>query len=88
VPAGTPAEMVVEMLANMNNEEVELEGDAEMEDVEDDSDSDYNPENVHGNQGADMTQVLTSIQDLRAYMTQKFYTQDHQFQELHHIFDT
>jgi len=77
VLAGSPAEMVEQVLANMQNEEAGLDGDDEMEDVEDDdSDSDYNPEYVEGNQGANMTEVLTSIQDLRVYMTQRFDTQE------------
>jgi len=65
-----------------------LEGYAEMEDVEDDSDSDYHPINVDVHQGGDMIEVLESISDLKVFMTQRFNAQDHQFQELHHIFDT
>jgi len=53
VPARTYVEMEEEMRANMNIEEAGLEGDVEMEDVEDNSDSDYDPNNVEVHQGGD-----------------------------------
>ena len=52
-----------------------------MEEAEEDSDLDYDPENVETQQGfepqgVDLSQVLESITDLRAFMTQRFKDQD------------
>lgn len=55
-----------------------------MEEVEGDSDPDYDPKDVETQQGDEsqsvgMSQVLASICDLRAFMKQRFNDQDEQF---------
>ena len=88
VPANIEPELVDEMRANLNHEDAGLDGDAEMEEAEDDNDSDYEPEVPEVQHGPDMTQVLASISDLKSFMTQQFNDQDTQFQEIHHRFDS
>jgi len=64
------------------NEEDGLEGDAEMEDVEneeDDSDSDYDPDRNQDHQGVDLSEVMNGMRDLKMFMTQRFDAQDLQF---------
>jgi len=84
IPAESSVEMVDAIRVNLNNEEVGSDGDTEMGDTEDGSDSDYDPNNAKVPQGVDMSQVLASISDLKAYMTQRFNDQDYQFQEINH----
>lgn len=65
--------MVDEIRAKFNNEDAELEGDAEMHEVEDDNDPDIvEDQQGVGAQMTDMTQVLANISDLKAYMIQTF----------------
>lgn len=92
VPEETPTEMVEEMLANLQNEEAGLNGDAEMKDVgdEDENDSDYDPDIIEVDQEGmnDLTKVIDGIRDLKTLMTQKFEAQDQQFKDLNLWFDT
>jgi hypothetical protein len=89
VPADSTVEEVDAIRASLNND---LEGDADMEEAEEDSDPDYDPENVEDQQfepqGVDLNQVLESISDLKAFMTQRFKDQDEQFLKISHKFDT
>ena len=85
--------MVEEIRANRNNKDVGLEGDAEMGEAEDDSDSDYVPNYEEGQQsvnaqGSDLSQVLASIGYLESFMTQRFNDQKEHFAEINHRFDT
>jgi len=88
--ANSTIEEVDAIRASLNND---LEGDANMEEAEEDSDPDYDPEDVGTQQGfepqgVDLSQVLESITDLRAFMTQRFKDQDEQFLEINHMFNT
>ena len=92
VPVNTERALVEELRANRNNEDAGLD-DSEMGEAEDDSDSDYIPiyeehqQRVDA-QGADMSQVLASISDLKTFMTQRFNDQEECFGEINHRFDT
>jgi len=64
-----------------------------MQEAEEDSDPDYDPDNVEAQQGVealgpDMSQVLASINDIKAFMIQRFNDQDVHFLEINHRFDT
>jgi hypothetical protein len=64
-----------------------------MGEAEDVSDSDYVPNYEEGHQGVgaqgpDLYQVLASISDLKAFMSQRFNDQEGRFVEINHRFDT
>jgi len=90
VPANSTVEEVDAIRASLNND---LESDADRKEAEEDSDPDYDPENVETQQGFEsqgvgLIQVLENITDLKAFMTQRFKDKDEQFLEINHKFDT
>jgi len=86
MPEGTDLELVKQMKENIEKEDHNLENDAEIEDVgeetSEDADFDYDPDNDHSqdyNQNhlmVDLSKVLNEIMDIKRFMTQKFDPHD------------
>ena len=67
------------MIANLENEEVGLERDAEMEDVENEEDNNGSYFHTQVHHRVDLTEVMTDMRNLKIFMTQRFDAQDLQF---------
>lgn len=99
VPEGMHPTLVKQMKKNMEKEYQDLENDADMEDVEEETsdveDFDCDPDNDEDVQDSnqnhpmvDLSEVLNGMKDLKRFMTQNFDAQDLQFQEVNRRFDT